>query len=63
MPLIFYLMSFLVPATYYVNITRGVILRGAGALHLWPNGLVLLLIGLGLLLLAACRFRKKVVVT
>ncbi|NIP72778.1 MAG: ABC transporter permease, partial [Gammaproteobacteria bacterium] len=41
MPLPFYLMSFAVPATYFVNIARGVILRGAGFVHLWVDGAVL----------------------
>ena len=63
MPLFFYGLSFLLPATYYTNIARGVILRGAGIVHLWANGLVLLLMGLGLLLIAARRFRKKVIAT
>lgn len=63
MPLPFYLMSFVVPATYFVNIARGVILRGAGLAHLWVDGLVLLGMGTGLLLLAAKRFQKKVIAT
>ena len=63
MPLLFYGMNFLVPATYYINIARGVILRGAGIVHVWANGLVLLLMGIGLLLIAARRFRKKVIAT
>jgi len=63
MPLPFYLLSFLVPATYFINITRGVILRGAGLMHLWVDALVLLGMGAGLLLLAAKRFQKKVIAT
>lgn len=63
MPLPFYLFSFGVPATYFVNITRGIILRGAGLKHLWPDALVLLGMGLVLLLLAAKRFEKKVIAT
>jgi ABC-2 type transport system permease protein len=61
MPLPFYLFSFLVPATYMVNITRGIILRGAGIVHLWRDALVLMGMGLGLLFIAAKRFQKKVV--
>lgn len=63
MPLPFYILSFFVPATYFVNIARGIILRGAGLSHLWPDALVLLAMGLGLLLLAAKRFQKKVIAT
>lgn len=63
MPLPFYILSFFVPATYFVNIARGIILRGAGLSHLWLDALVLLAMGLGLLLLAAKRFQKKVIAT
>lgn len=61
MPLPFYLFSFLVPGTYFVNISRGIILRGAGIAHLWMDGVVLLTFGVALLLLAAKRFQKKVI--
>ena len=44
MPLPFYGLSFFVPATYFINITRGIILRGAGFVHLWHDGLALMLI-------------------
>jgi ABC-2 type transport system permease protein len=63
MPLPFYLFSFLVPATYMVNITRGIILRGADFVHLWRDALVLVGMGCGLLLIATKRFQKKVVAT
>lgn len=63
MPLIFYAISFLIPATYFVNIARGVILRGAGIQHLWLDGLVLIAMGALLLLVAARRFRNKVIAT
>lgn len=61
MPLPFYLFSFLVPGTYFVNISRGIILRGAEVRHLWVDALVLLAMGAALLLLAAKRFQKKVI--
>jgi hypothetical protein len=41
----FYALSHLVPATYFINITRGVILRGAGIAPLWTDGLALFTIG------------------
>ncbi len=63
MPHIFYAISFLVPATYFINITRGIILRGAGMQHLWLDGLVLVTMGAILLLIAARRFRNKVIAT
>jgi ABC-2 type transport system permease protein len=61
MPLIFWLMSFCLPATYMMDISRGIILRGAGLFELWGNALILLLMGIGVLLLAAKNFRKMIV--
>lgn len=61
MPLLFYLLSYLVPATYMVDISRGIILRGAGAAELWSDAVVLLFMGVCILLLATRRFRKMIV--
>ncbi len=61
MPLPFYILSYFIPATYFVNIARGVILRGAGLVHLWTDGLILFVMGVLLLLLAAKRFQKKII--
>ena len=54
MPLPFYIISMFVPATYFINITRGIILRGAGLRHLWFDGLMLTIMG-ALLFFAAAR--------
>jgi ABC-2 type transport system permease protein len=61
MPFLFYGISFVVPATYMVNISRGVILRGAGIPELWLDALVLLALGIAVLLMAARRFRGMIV--
>jgi hypothetical protein len=57
----FHLLSFFVPATYFIDITRGIILRGASLRHLWLDGVVLLGMGVVMLFLAARRFQKKVI--
>lgn len=61
MPLFFYGISHLVPATYIMNISRGVILRGAGLEDLWVSAAVLFTMGVVVLLLAARRFTKMLV--
>ena len=61
MPRVFYVISYFVPASYFINITRGVILRGAGIRHLWLDGLALFAIGAILLIIAARRFHNKVI--
>lgn len=61
MPLPFYILSNFVPATYMISIFRGIILRGAGILQLWPDALALLVMGVSILLLAARRFSRMIV--
>ncbi|MGQ0656602.1 MAG: ABC transporter permease, partial [Chromatiales bacterium] len=61
MPLVFYLLSYAIPATYMVDISRGIILRGAGVTDLWADALVLAAMGVAVLLLAARRFTRMIV--
>jgi len=61
MPKFFYVISYFVPATYFINITRGIILRGAGWIHLWLDALALFAMGTILLIVAARRFHDKVI--
>ena len=59
MPPFFQGISRLIPATYYIQILRGIILRGAGISELWVNAAVLTLMGCGTTLLAARLFVKQ----
>jgi len=61
MPSWAFAISHLVPATYMIQIARGVILRGAGLAQLWMHGLILAGMGIALLMLAAKRFSKMTV--
>ena len=61
MPFFFRMISYFVPASYFINITRGIILRGAGFQHLWTDGLALFAMGSFLLFVAARRFQNKVI--
>jgi ABC transporter DrrB family efflux protein len=58
MPLIIYFISWFIPATYYLEILRGIILRGAGLAALWDEALVLAGFGLFFMALSALRFKK-----
>ena len=60
-PAALYPISYLIPATYFINITRGIILRGAGIVQLWTDGLCLFGMGTLLLIIAARRFHNKVI--
>ena len=59
MPLPFQWISQLIPATYYIRILRGIVLRGAGMADLWREALILTLMGCGAILLAARLFVKS----
>ena len=60
MPLPIYWISALLPVTYFVEILRGVILRGAGMEALWDETAVLIGMGVLLLTIATMRFLKTV---
>jgi ABC-2 type transport system permease protein len=59
MPPLFQAISHLIPATYYIQILRGIILRGAGISELWLPGIILTLMGCGSTFLAARLFVKQ----
>ena len=56
MPLFFQGISRIIPATYYIRILRGIILRGSTFADLWPNAAILTLMGCATILLAARLF-------
>ena len=49
----------IIPVTYFLEILRGIILRGAGWAELWRQSLILLGMGVAILVVAAARFRKR----
>lgn len=56
MPAFFQVISRVIPATYYIRIVRGVILRGAGFSDLWVNAVILTLMGSLAIVAAAWQF-------
>lgn len=60
MPWALQAISYIMPARYFVALTKGVYLKGLGLDLLWPNALLLVGFALLFLLLAARRFAKKV---
>lgn len=59
MPLPIYLVTFAIPATYYIEILRGVVLRGADLQDLLPWIAGLVICGAVVLLLSVFRFQKR----
>ena len=60
MPLPIYAIGFAIPVTYYVEILRGIILRGAGLWALWPQTLALVVFAVVLVTVSTARFQKRV---
>lgn len=59
MPLPIYVVGNGIPLTYFLNIMRGIILKGVGIEFIWKDVLGVALIGTLLLVLAIKRFHKK----
>lgn len=59
MPAFLRLLSRLVPLTYILVITRGIILKGVGLPELAPSVTAVTLFGVALLILASARFKKR----
>ena len=60
MPGIIYAIGQLLPATYFIQILRGIILRDASFYDLWTNGAILLGMGFIVFSVSALRFRKTI---
>ena len=60
MPWIFYAVGALLPTTYYIEILRAVILRGADLIDFAPHLGILTVMGIALFAFCALRFQKKI---
>ncbi|MBU2550068.1 MAG: ABC transporter permease [Proteobacteria bacterium] len=61
MPWVLQAITLIVPARYFVEILKGLFLRGVGLDYLWPQTLALLLYALLVLNLARKRFSKRII--
>lgn len=59
MPAAIQVLASLIPLKYYLEIVRGIFLKGTGWHELWQPALVLLAWGVGILSIAALKFRKR----
>ena len=60
MPWIFYAIGSVLPATYYIELERAIVLRGASLGDFWFNIVLLAAMGLALFSLCALRFKQKI---
>ncbi|PWT97853.1 MAG: ABC transporter permease [Terriglobia bacterium] len=59
MPIVVQYLTYLNPLRYFMEIVRGVFLKGVGIPALWPKMLALFVYGVVVLGMSAARFRKK----
>lgn len=59
MPDLIYPITTIIPVTYFLEILRGIIIRGAGWSEIWRQALILTGIGTAILSIAAMRFQKR----
>lgn len=60
MPWIFRAIGACLPTTYFIELMRAIILRGASLSEFWQHLLILSAMGVGLFALCALRFRRKI---
>jgi len=60
MPYLLQLYTFAFPARYFVEVSRGIVLKGSGPGELWPNIMMLVAYTAIVFVIAAARLRKKV---
>ena len=59
MPELIQYVTYLIPLRYYLEIVRGLFLKGSGLSELWPQTAALLAFGVAILTLSVLRFQKK----
>jgi len=60
MPIVVQWLTYLNPLRYFIEVVRGVVLKGSGISALWPETLEMAVYGILVLSLATWRFRKSV---
>jgi len=60
MPWIFYAIGALLPTTYFIDLMRAIILRGASFLEYWPSLGIMSVMAVLLFCVCSLRFRKKI---
>ena len=59
MPVVLQWVTYIVPLRYFLEIVRGIVLKGVGIEALWPNVIALAIFGLVIIVAASRRFRKS----
>lgn len=59
MPKFVQVLTYVIPLRYFLEIVRGIFLKGSSLVELWPQGLALFAIGVSIFTLSVMRFRKR----
>lgn len=59
MPVVIQYVTYAIPLRYFMIIIRGIILKGIGIAELWPEFLILFIMGISILSFSILRFKKK----
>lgn len=59
MPVFAQYITYLIPLRYYLEIVRGIFLKGVGIDILWPQLAALFIMGIGIITLSSLRFHKR----
>lgn len=60
MPWVVKIFSYLLPLTYYLDIIRGVVIKGNGLMELWQHLVILIVLSTVLLITCISRFKKQI---
>jgi ABC-2 type transport system permease protein len=60
MPVVLRLFTYIVPARYFIVVTRGIFLKGVGVQTLWVEGLAMIVFAIVGLTLATRAFKKEI---
>jgi ABC-2 type transport system permease protein len=60
MPRVLQVLTYIVPARYFVTILKGIFMKGIGIPLLLGDSLLLVLFGIGIFLIANVRFHKRI---
>ena len=60
MPVVLRGITYLIPARYFVVVTRGILLKGVGMEALWPQAVAMLIFAVVGLTLATRKFKKEI---
>lgn len=60
MPVVVQWITYLIPLRYFLEVIRGIFLKGVGLQYLWPQALIMTAFGIVIITLSARQFQKRI---